>query len=254
MRTSLFILALSGLLGACSQARDVGDGNGPGTVASIKQNAQFADDTMINLVDPGHDTNVLLTSGSLPVVVDVFYLSGKTTDTGSDPGTVTLAQTISLGANETARHKVNTKDPAFAGGYGAIFLNTESGGPSDLFQTYAQYSGCMFSTGGTVFMGSSYRVPYWDKSTKMVLVVTNQADFTFDVQISNVGTLEQKTVTLPPLSTYRFDSADEGFTLNGTNSIQILTSDGGLIALSGFVDRVGGRIRITPVKAAPYAI
>lgn len=219
---------------------------------SARQRAQFANDTLVNLVDPGKDPSLLITASSTPETVEIFYLSAKTTDTGSDPGTVTLAATINLAADQTARHEVDLKSPAFADGYGAILVNSSTDTSSSAFQTYVQYGGSMFSTGGSVFMGSSYRIPYWSGTLRMVLAVTNEADFAFDVQFSNVGTSMVKTITLPPLSTYRFDSTNEGWTLSGTNSIQILTTSGGTIALSGYLDRVPHRIRITPVKAAPY--
>lgn len=243
------MLAISGVLGACAQARDPGKS---GEVGTVGQAAQFADDTIVNLVDPGNDTGLMLTAGPTPVTVDVFYIGAKTTDTGNDPGEIELADTIALGSNQTVRHKVRVHDQTFHGGYGSLVVTSQGGELNELFQTFVQYGGSMFSAGGSVFTGSSYRVPYWDKTLKVVLVVTNQGDFPFDVQISNVGTTEFKTVTLPVLSTYKFDSRDAGFTITGTNSIQVLTSDGGVIALSGYLDRLHQRVRITPVKAAPY--
>lgn len=252
MKTHGWLLTLSALVSACSGGV-VGDPNsGSNSVeptGQTQQRAQFAASSLINLVDPGRDPNLFFTASSSPETIEVFYVGAKTTDTGDLPAAVTLAQTISLAADQTVRHDIDMKDPAFAGGYGAILVTSNGQG---LFQTYAQYAGSMFSTGGSVFMGTSYRIPYWTGTLRIVLAITNQSDFPCDVQISNVGTTMVKSVTLPGASTYRFDSAGEGWTLSGTNSVQLLTSAGATIALSGYLDRVPHRIRITPVKAAPY--
>lgn len=248
-----WLLALSGLLAACSGVTGADPTSGSNEpTGTARERAQFANDTLVNLVDPGKDPALLITAASIPETVEVFYLSAKTTDTGSDPGTVTLAETINLAADQTARHEVDMRSAAFADGYGAILVNSSTNVSSSAFQTYVQYGGSMFSTGGSVFMGSSYRIPFWSGTLRMVLAITNQSDFTFNVQLSNVGTAMVKTITLPPLSTFRFDSTAAGWTLSGTNSVQILTTSGGTISLSGYLDRVPHRIRITPVKAAPF--
>jgi len=40
--------------------------------------------------------------------------------------------------------------------------------------------------------------------------------------------------------------------LSGTSSIQVTTSDGGTVAMSGYMDRLLQRQRIAPVKASPF--
>jgi hypothetical protein len=103
-----------------------------------------------------------------------------------------------------------------------------------------------------VFTGGSYRIPYLSGTLRVALVLTNQGDFSFAVTINNVNGVQQRTINLVPLTTYKFDSANENWNLNGTGSIQITTSNGGVLAVSGFVDRLFSRSRITPVKAAPF--
>ncbi len=87
----------------------------------------------------------------------------------------------------------------------------------------------------------------------MVLVLTNQSGFPFDVTLSNLGKNDIVHITqLAPLSTYKFDSFAKGWDLSGTSSIQLITTDGGTVSLSGYVDRLLQRQRISPVKAAPF--
>jgi hypothetical protein len=217
----------------------------------VKQKAQFADGTIVNLVDPFAAT-LTVTADIDPVTVQIFYVSDKTTDTAHVVGNVTLVDTISLAGDQTAKHKVNLSDPAFQGGYGSIVLDSIGNSPQDVFQTYVEYGGSMFSTGGSVFTGGSYRIPYLPSTIRMVLALTNQSDFPFEVDLSNVGGTESTAVTLAPLSTYKFDSRAEGWHLTGTSSVQIFTTAGGTVSVSGYVDRLLQRIRITPVKAAPF--
>jgi hypothetical protein len=223
-----------------------------GDIGSTQQKAQFADGTVLNIVDPGLLPSLTVTADFNPVTVSVFYVSDKTTNAGHQPGTVQLVQTIELDADETAQHMINMFHPAMAGGYGSIFVDAAGSSPFDVFQTYVKYGGSMFSVGGSVFTGGSYRIPYTSGTFRMVLAITNQADYTFDVQLSNLGTANFKTISLAPLSTYKFDTQRENWTLAGTNSVQIFTTAGGVIALSGYQDRLLERTRITPVKAAPY--
>jgi hypothetical protein len=251
------LVALLAVLGGCSSDQ-MGPSAGAGvvpvaapTVGQVKQKSQFADGTIINLVDPLAAT-LTVTADIDPVTVQVFYVSDKTTDTGHAVGNVTLVDTIALAADQTAKHKVNLSDPAFQGGYGAIVLDSIGNTPQDVFQTYVEYGGSMFSTGGSVFTGGSYRIPYLTGSVRMVLALTNQSDFPFEVDLSNVGSTESTAVTLEPLSTYKFDSRAEGWHLNGTSSVQIFTTAGGTVSVSGYIDRLLQRIRITPVKAAPF--
>jgi hypothetical protein len=256
---SYAMVAMVGLLGGCSGGQDFAGGPlGTDTtdstapaVAQVKQKAQFADDTIINLVDPIAAT-LDLSADVNPTTVQVFYVSDKTTDTTHTPGTLTLVDTISLAANQTSKHVVNLLNPAFKNGYGAIVLESLGGTPSDVFQTYVEYGGAMFSTGGSVFTGGSYRIPYLSGTLRMVLALTNQSDFPFEVDISNVGGTQTRAITLVPLSTYKFDSLAEGWVLSGNSSIQVTTNASGTVAVSGYSDRLLQRIRITPVKAAPF--
>lgn len=251
---ALLVLAAAG----CSSE---GMGSGPGAagdvsegtseVAQVKQKAQFADNTIINLVDPGTAT-VTLTADVNPVNVQVFYVGDKTTNTGHIAGAATLIDTISVPANQTKQHAVNLANSAFTGGYGAIILESLGGTGNDVFQTYVEYGGAMFSTGGSVFTGGSYRIPYRTGTIRMVLVFTNQSDFAFPIDISNLGGTQTKHINLPSLSTYKFDTLANGWVLNGTSSIRIFTNNGGTVSVSGYIDRLLDRVRITPVKAAPF--
>ena len=255
MRTHA-VLAMLLLAAGCSGEGAVGAGteaSGAATpeIGQAKQKSQFADDTVINLVDPFSAT-LTLTADVNPVDVNIFYVSDKTTNTGHQVGTVTLVDTISLAADQTKVHNVNLANAAFSGGYGAIVLSSLGGTSQDVFQTYAEYGGAIFSTGGSVFTGGSYRIPYRQGTIKMVLALTNQSDFDFDVTISNVGGTQSKTITIPVLSTYKFDTLANGWILSGTSSIQVFTTNGGTVSLSGYIDRFLQRIRLAPVKAAPY--
>ena len=249
------VAGLLGLLSGCAgnQVDVPGDGADPAPVqvAEVQQRSQFADATIVNLVDPISAT-LTLTADLEPVDVQIFYIGDKTTNSGRTVSAPVLVDTISLSADETDKHNVNLLHPAFFAGYGSILLQSVTGNQNDKFQTYAQYGGSMFSTGGSVFTGGSYRIPYLSGTIRVVLVLTNQSDFPFNVDISNVGTATAKTISLAPLSTYRFDSGAEGWVLSGNNSIQIFTSSGGTVAVSGYIDRLLSRTRINPVKASPY--
>jgi len=228
------------------------DSTGVEAVGQVEQKAQFADDTFINVVDPGFAPSLTITADFNPVTVDIIYVSSKTTNSGSTAGTATIVQTLSLGADETKQHMINMFHPAMAGGYGCIVLDSTGETSLDVFQTYVRYGGSMFSAGGSVFTGGSYRIPYTSDQFRMVLAITNQADFPFDIELSNLGGSNFKTINVPAGSTYKFDTQAEHWSLTGTNSVQIFTTNGGVIALSGYLDGWLGRTRITPVKAAPY--
>jgi hypothetical protein len=228
-----------------------GEPQGTTDVGKTQQKAQFADNTVVNLVDPGSAV-LSLTADINPVDVNIFYVSDKTTNTGHQTGTVTLVDTISLAADQTKTHTVNLFNQAFSGGYGAIVLDSLGATQNDVFQTYAEYGGALFSVGGSVFTGGSYRIPYRSGTIKVVMVLTNQSDFDFDVTIANVGGTQFKTITIPVLSTYKFDTLANGWILNGTSSIQVTTTNGGTVALSGYIDRLLSRTRMAPVKAAPF--
>jgi hypothetical protein len=256
------LFALLALLAGCSSegmgSRTGASGDGqegdPGAaeVSQVEQRAQFADDTIINLVDPLTAT-ITVTADVQPVDIQIFYVSDKTTNTTHTPGPAVLVDTIALGTDQTKQHTVNLLNPAFAGGYGSILLSSVVQSPNKIFQTYVEYGGSVFSTGGSVFMGGSYRIPYRSGTVRMVLALTNQSNFAFNFTILNVGNQSQfRTINLSPLSTYKFDSLANGWVLNGTSSIQVSTTNGGTVALSGYIDRLLQRNRITPVKAAPF--
>ena len=249
---ALLVLAAAGCSSEGMGTEAPGDApQGTPEVAQVKQKAQFADNTIINLVDPGSAT-VTLTADVNPVNVQIFYVSDKTTNTGHIPGAATLIDTLSLAPNQTKQHAVQLTNTAFQGGYGAIVLESLGGTSNDIFQTYVEYGGAMFSTGGSVFTGGSYRIPYRSGTIRMVLVFTNQSDFAFHVDISNLGGTQTKSINIPVLSTYKFDTLANGWILNGTSSIQIFTNNGGTVSVSGYIDRLFDRVRITPVKAAPF--
>jgi len=256
---SFTLVGVVAVLAGCSGGQTLGTGAGTeGTdptaapvVGQVKQKAQFADDTIINLVDPLSAT-ITVTADLNPTTVQVYYVGDKTTNTGHTVASPVLVDTIDLAADQTKKHQVNLGNAAFAGGYGTVLLQSVGQTPSDIFQTYVQYGGSMFSTGGSVFTGGSYRIPYLSGTLRMVLALTNQSDFAFEVDLSNVGGTDFKAITLEPLSTYKFDTLAEGWHMNGTSSVQIFTNAGGTVSVSGYVDRLLQRIRITPVKAAPF--
>jgi hypothetical protein len=245
------------LLAGCSSA-DLASG-GTGTegaaqkpaVTEVKQRSQFADATLINLVDPGSTTLALSADGQA-VTIQVFYSGDKTTDTGRTASAPVLVDTISLNTDQTGRHVVNLNHPAFNGGYGAIFVDAIGADPLNVFQTYVEYGGAIFSSGGSVFQGGSYRIPYLSGTLRIVLTLTNQSNIAFDVQLANIGHTDLTTVNLVPFSTYKFDTFVERWNLSGTNSVQITTTDGGTVAVSGYIDRLLQRQRIAPVKASPF--
>jgi hypothetical protein len=250
------LIAMLSVTAGCS---GTGDWQGVPTAADTtqigqtKQAAQFADATVFNLVDTGA-TKLMLTADGDPVTLQVFYVGDKTTDAGHFPSTAVLVDTISLATDQTAVHQVNRFHPAFAGGYGAVLVDAIGVSPTNVFQTYAEYDESIYSVGGSVFQGTSYRIPYTDNTRRVVLAFTNQSDFQYDLLVANVGGVESKVITLVPLTTYRFDSAEEGWVLKGTTSaIQVFTQAGGTVAMSGYAVRKGGKkVRINPVKAAAF--
>src|SRR5436305_1899446 len=131
------------MLGGCSDGGAAWTATGAGVegsterpaVAEVKQKSQFADATLINLVDPG-STTIALTADGQPITVQIFYSGDKTTDTGRTPATPVLVDTISLDTDHTGRHVVNLSNPAFNNGYGAIFLDAIGADPLNVFQTY----------------------------------------------------------------------------------------------------------------------
>jgi hypothetical protein len=223
----------------------------PKATGQVTQKAQFADATIVNLVDPLSAT-LALTADGVPITVQVFYSGDKTTDSGRIISAPVLVDTITLNTDQTGRHNVNLNHPAFNGGYGTVFLNSIGSDPLDVFQTYAEYSNSIFSTGGSVFQGGSYRIPYLSGTLRVVLVVTNQSNIPFNVQFANIGKTDVVNVNLVPLSTYKFDTFPKGWNLSGSSSIQVTTSDGGTVAMSGYMDRLLQRQRIAPVKASPF--
>lgn len=227
--------------------------------ATARQKAQFSEFSVVNLV--GHvgvspTPQILLTADFDPVTVLVYYVGDKTTTAGvrtlSAP---VLAETITLAADQTKVHVINTAHSAFSANHGCILVDTIDGTGPDTVQTHMQIGQDTWSVGGSVFTGGSYRIPYAPGIVRMILAITNQSDFAFNVTVSNVNGTQQTTVNnLAPLSTWKFDSAVEGWpNLVGPGSVQIFTSNGGSIAVSGY-STVGttAKYRYYPVKAAPY--
>jgi len=252
------LIAMLSVMPGCSGTSDW-QGQAPAQpeniqVGQAKQASQFADATVLNLVDPG-DTTLTLTADGDPVTVQIFYIGDKTTDTDHIPGTATLIDTVSIASDQTVTHHVDLTNPSFQGGYGAVFLDAIGVSPTNVFQTYVEYGSGIFSAGGSVFQGASYRIPYLSDTKNVVLAFTNQSDFQYDLLIANLGGAGSKTITLVPLTTYRFDAAAEGFDLSTTSSIQIFTQASGTVAMSGYIVRKhhpSTKVRIAPVKAAPF--
>jgi hypothetical protein len=226
------------------------------TVGTTQQKAQFADNTVISLAGMASVSplQLLLTADINPVDINIFYVSDKTTDSGHQVGTVTLVGTISLAADETKAYAINWSHPAFTGNYGAIVLDSLGNTQNDVFQAYLQAGLDIWSVGGSVFTGGSYRIPYWPGTTNIFMSVTNQSDFDFDLTFQNVGGTNFKTITLPVLSTYLFNAVGEGWSVtNKTTSVQVTTTNGGTVALGGYELRGSTtKTRFFPVKAAPY--
>jgi hypothetical protein len=223
----------------------------PNATGAVQQKSQFADATLLNLVDPGA-TTIAITADGQPITVQIFYSGDKTTDTGRTASAPVLVDTISLATDQTGRHNVNLNNPAFNNGYGAIFLDAVGADPLTVFQTYVEYGSAIFSTGGSTFQGGSYRIPYLSGTLRVVLVVTNQSNVAANVQFANLGHPNVTTVNLVPFSTYKFDTFFEGWNLSGTSAIQITCDNGVTVSLSGYIDRLLQRQRIAPVKASPF--
>lgn len=252
------LIAMLSVTAGCSGTGDwqAGVPNTEGTpeIGQTQQRSQFADGTVMNLVDPGNTTLTLTADGD-PVTVQIFYVGDKTTDTAHIPATAVLVDTLSLASDQTVTHSVDLTNPAFSGGYGSIVLDAIGVSPTTVFQTYAEYGDAIFSVGGSVFQGTSYRIPYLSDTKKIVLAFTNQSDFQYDLLIANLGGAGSKTITMVPLTTYRFDSVAEGFDLSTTSSIQIFTQASGTVAMSGYLVRKHhshDKIRLAPVKAAAF--
>jgi hypothetical protein len=274
LRASFISLTAVGFMTACSApdasipAADTNPALGASIdstsppVGKVVQRSQFADDTIINLVDPnatGGGTAITMTADINPTTVQVYYVGDKTTDSGHTVASPVLVDTLDIPADGTKAHNVNFANPAFAGGYGCILLQSIGSTPSDVFQAYVTHAAgtsgngaVTFSVGGSVFAGGSYRIPVFATATKVVLALTNQSDFAFEVDISQVSGTGYHSITIEPLSTYKFDSSAYGWTFPRIDSIQIFTTAGGTVSVSGYQNAFNTRYRIAPVKAAPY--
>src|SRR4029450_5436005 len=108
-----------------------------------QQKSQFADATVLNLVDPGDLLNnkatLTFNADGDPVTLQVFYIGDKTTDTQHIPSTAVLVDTISLATDQTAQHQSNLNHAAFSGGYGSILVDAIGVSPTNVFQTYIDY-------------------------------------------------------------------------------------------------------------------
>ncbi|HEX4334424.1 MAG TPA: hypothetical protein VH062_00845 [Polyangiaceae bacterium] len=228
----------------------------PKHIGELSQGAQFADKTVINETQlQNNGMSLLLTADGSNLTIQVFYLGDKTTDTGRTIAAPVLKNTVSLVTDHTTQVNVDLTDPAFAGNYGGVFLSVIGGGSgTQVFQTYVQTGFDMWSSGGSVFSGASYRIPYWSGCTGVVLTITNLSNFPFDIQFSNIGTTDLHTVSqLVPLSTYQFDSRRYNWNVSGTSAIQVTTTAGGTVYMSGHEYRGSTtKYRVVPVKAAPY--
>src|SRR5204862_392181 len=87
-----------------------------------KQASQFADGTVMNLVDSG-PTTLTMTADGDPVTIQIYYIGDKTTDTEHIPATAVLVDTVELASDQTAVHQVDTAHPAFGGGYGSLLVD-----------------------------------------------------------------------------------------------------------------------------------
>jgi hypothetical protein len=269
MKKGLFSVVAVGCVLGCSAPDNDGE-KAPSTVASpnepavgqVKQRSQFADATVFNIVDPGASPFLTVNADGDPVTVQIYYIGDKTTDAGHFPATAVLAGTLDLASDDTRSFTINTAHAAFAGGYGSLLVDAVGVSPTTVFQTFMTYNmatnaNVTQSVGGSVFAGTSYRIPVFRGTTKVVLALTNQSDFQYDVLIAHVGGIESKTITLVPLTTYKFDSSVYGWVWPAANapaphSLQIFTQAGGTVAVSGYVQAGTNKYRVAPVKAASY--
>jgi hypothetical protein len=226
------------------------------TTGTVRQKAQFADDTVLNIL--GHvgapTPQLLLTADNDPVNVNIYYIGDKTNSSGvRTPMAPVLISTVSLAADQTKVHTINTAHAAFSANHGCIVAQSIDELGADTFQTHVQFGMDTWSVGGSVFTGGSYRIPYNNGIVRMVLALTNQGDFSFNVTVNNVNGLQQTTVNLAPLSTWKFDTQESWGNLSGVGSVQVTTSNGGVLAVSGY-STIGttAKYRYYPVKAAPY--
>src|SRR5437868_1152810 len=117
MRSYSLLAGLLVLAGCSSNGEwtsgGVGEPTGtPKATGSVEQKAQFADATLLNLVDPGN-TTIAITADGQPTTVQVFYSGDKTTDSGRTASAPVLVDTITLDTDQTGRHNVNLSNPAF---------------------------------------------------------------------------------------------------------------------------------------------
>src|SRR3954468_2972041 len=89
------------------------------------QRSQYADATIVTELQlQSAGMSVLVTGQAFPVTIQIFYSGDKTTDTGRTIAAPVLKHTVSLNPDETKQVTINLADPAFAGNYGTIFLNS----------------------------------------------------------------------------------------------------------------------------------
>jgi hypothetical protein len=262
MTRNAVLLALLSAVAGCSEP-DVDRGSAPThsaahapAIGHVTQASQFADATLLNLVDVGTAAMLTLIADGQPITVQIFYSGDKTTDTGRTPAAPVLVDTISLNSDAAESHQINLNHPAFAGGYGAIFADAVGNDPLTVFQAYlVTLPDGVHSTGGSVFQGGSYRIPVFRNTTKVVLVVTNQSNVSFDIQFASLAFPFVQTINLVPFSTYKFDSSALGWNITtaaNVSSLQITADNGGTFAMSGYIQVGATRYRIYPVKVGPY--
>jgi len=79
------------------------------------------------------------------------------------------------------------------------------------------------------------------------------SNFDFDVQFANIGHTDVHTIHLVPFTTYILNSQALGWNTSGTHSIQVTTTNGGLIYLSAYEYRGSTvKTRVAPVKTSPW--
>jgi len=137
MRTAC-LLSMLGVLAGCGVDQDP---SGPTTQSApsvpaaeqtgqVAQHAQFADATVINEVQlQSNGMSLLIDADGSPLTLQVFYVGDKTTDSGRTAAAPVLRHTISMDTDQTAKIDINLADPAFAGNYGAIFIDAIGSDP-----------------------------------------------------------------------------------------------------------------------------
>lgn len=246
--TTLGTVLLAIVATACADGRST---SSPDGVGSLDQAAEFDTQTLFPIVDL-RSAQVIINSDGSPVDVEVHYFGDKTTLTGHQVAAPVLAETFSFDALETGVHTVDLSNPAFDGGYGAILVQVAPLGNQGLFQAHLATDTALYSVSGNPFTGGVYRVPYIAGTKNMVITVTNLLASDTLMHFVNIApSLNTLDIVVHGLSTFRFDAASLGWTLNGNAAVEV-TAPGGAFSMTGYLQTTGKhKLRVYPIRVAP---